>query len=180
MIEYTVAKRYAKALFDVARDANEVKAYGEQVRTLADELEAHENLRQVLYGSLFTGESRKAILSEIANKLALDKNVRNFAMLLVDKNRLRYLPAIATEYRRAADEAAGRTRGKVRTAIDLDPKAQERIAAKLSEIVGREVVCNFETEPELLGGVRAEIGSLVLDGTVRTQLDRLTHMLEQG
>lgn len=220
MIDQTVARRYARALLDVAVDQSTAEAIkgelsemakqidaegsfksiiaagetvaelvleqqvvtviGHQLEELCAIIESHEDLHKILYAGLFEAAQRKEIVRSLCERAGALPQVRNFLLLLIDKDRLRYLPVISQLYRESADEMAGRVRGKVISAAELSGDEQQKIEDKLGDYVGRKVQCTFDIDADVLGGVRAEVGSLVVDGTVRAQLDRLTQTLGQG
>jgi F-type H+-transporting ATPase subunit delta len=98
----------------------------------------------------------------------------------VDKNRIRYVPDIASLYRELADEAAGRARVHLITAQELSKKKLKELTEGLQGFVGKQVIMEVETDPSLIGGVVARIGGMVYDGSVKTQLERLKETLTKG
>lgn len=180
MINRALSRRYAHALLDLASEEKAVDSFGAQAAEMAAVVSGHADLSKVLYGGLFATSQRKAIVEELCKKLGSAPSVRKFLLLLVDKDRFQYLPAVVEEYRAMADERAGIARAKVRSASALDDSTKKGISAGLGKYTGRQVECSFETDPALLGGIRAQIGGLVLDGSIKAQLERMTQTLKQG
>jgi len=98
--------------------------------------------------------------------------------VLVDRNRLGILPDIARLFRDMADEKAGRVRGMVVSAVPLEPQSIRQLESTLSRVVQKQVVLETRVDHEVLGGVSTQVGSVVFDGTLRTQLDDLKRALQ--
>jgi F-type H+-transporting ATPase subunit delta len=100
--------------------------------------------------------------------------------LLLERDRLTYLSAIVSCYRRLLDEAKGRVEAKVVGASWLDTAMVERLREVLHGISGKEVVLHQETDPRLIGGVVVELGGKIYDGSVRTQLEKMKERITRG
>lgn len=180
MIDQRLARRYARALLDVARGENAIEKYGDEIAVFSGLVEGHADLSKILFGGLFSIADRKALVKKFAEKTGASKAVTNFLLLLVDKDRMRYLPEIVAQYRESADDLAGRARARILSAAQLDEAYRKQLTEQLGKVVSRKVEAAYEVDPSVLGGVRAEIGSYVIDGTVRAQLARLTQKLQQN
>jgi F-type H+-transporting ATPase subunit delta len=100
--------------------------------------------------------------------------------LMLEKNRLAIIPDVRNFYEKLLDEMAKISRAKVTSAIPLTEEAVEAIKASLEQTVGQSIVVETEIDPELIGGVVARVGDLVLDGSVRTQLASIKETLIKG
>ncbi|MEM1348211.1 MAG: ATP synthase F1 subunit delta [Myxococcota bacterium] len=168
-----VAKRYAQALLDLGVEQEAFEAYGEQLGALAGAFTQSHDFRSTMLDPSVGLEDRKAIMAQIADKYSMAPMVKNFSLLLLDKDRLRYLEAIASEYQRLADEFAGRVRGVVTSAQPLNTAQVAKLEKNLSRMTGKTVALRQEIDESLLGGVVARVGSVVLDGSVHTQLESM-------
>lgn len=172
--------RYAKALFGLASEEGRVEPLRQELDRLIEAMRASPELRDVLMRPLHPAAERRAALRGVAAPLALSPLLVNFCSFLIDQRRTRDLEAIRDDYVRLAEEAAGRMRGEVVTAAPLASAQLERLRAALSRRTGREVELSVRVDPALLGGVRAQVGDLVFDGSLRTQLERLRASLTGG
>ena len=180
MINRTIARRYAKALMNIGEEDGKYDTYGEEIDAFTTLFQREEQLREVLNNPAFSILRRQAIIQEIGKRLSLSPLTINFLHLLVDKNRMRYLPDITVLYRELADEAAGRARVKLITAHELSKQKLKELTTGLQNLVGKQVVMEVETDASLIGGVVARIGGMVYDGSVKTQLERLKQTLTKG
>jgi F-type H+-transporting ATPase subunit delta len=110
---------------------------------------------------------------------AVEPSLANTLRLLVDRNRLTYLPDIARVYREMADARAGRVRGHVTSATKLPQETLEMLRKNLQQITQRDVILESTEDAKLLGGMSAQVGSVLFDGSVRTQLEQLRRELKQ-
>ena len=177
MINRKIARRYAKALMNIGLEDGNYDRYCEELDTFTAIFQQEEHLREVLRNPTFNIPRRQAIIEEIGKRLSLSPITVNFLQLLVDKDRMMYLPDVAVLYRELVDDAAGRARVKLATAHDLSQKKIEELTKGLQALVGKQVIMEVETDSSLIGGVVARIGDTVYDGSVRTQLAQLKEIL---
>jgi len=174
VIEGSLARRYAKALLELAQEAQAADPVGAQLDafvTLCNQGDAR--LLGVMNNPSFTPSERKAVLDAILPQLPLHPTLRNFVRLVLDKNRFGAMPDIAREYRALADAAANRVRATVTTAAPASPALQKDIAAALAATTGKAVLLEVKVDPSLLGGMVARVGSRVFDASLRTRLETL-------
>jgi F-type H+-transporting ATPase subunit delta len=174
------ARRYAKALFQLAEEAGRVIEVRGELEALASVLADHRELSGVLLRPLHPVAQRRAVLAAVADRLGASPLFKSFLSFLIDRRRLLQLDVIGAEYGRLADERAGLTRATVRAATELTDEQLERLRRALSARVGREVVVAVEVDPDLLGGLVAQVGDVVYDGSLRTQLRQLRESLAGG
>ncbi len=116
------------------------------------------------------GDRRKRLLNEITTALVFDRRVANFVGILIDRNRLPLLDEVIAAYQRYLDDKLGIVRAQVTAARSLDAAEQRDLSAKLEEITGKQVRMEVAVDPSLIGGVIAQVGSTIYDGSVRHQL----------
>jgi F-type H+-transporting ATPase subunit delta len=117
------------------------------------------------------------VLEQILPRVAPTPEVQRLALLLLERRRILLLPAIARAYRDFADAHTGRVRAKVTSAEPLSAAALDRVRRSLEERTGKKVIVEPAVDAGLIGGVVAQVGDLVLDGSVRTQLADLRQKL---
>ncbi|MBI1996819.1 MAG: ATP synthase F1 subunit delta [Deltaproteobacteria bacterium] len=172
MIEGSLARRYTRALFQLARETGQEEKIGQEIEQLYAVFSGSE-LQGALTNPAFPMDSRKRILIQVANGLQLSVLSIHFLSLLLERDRLLHLPGIVNCYRRLLNEAKGRVEAKVVSAAGLEATMVERLREQLKGISGKEVVLQQETDPTLLGGLLVELEGKVYDGSVRTQLEKM-------
>jgi F-type H+-transporting ATPase subunit delta len=179
MLTGSIARRYAKALFTLASEGGRVEAWSDALQTLKAAVEGSPDLRDVLSNPVYSREQRRAIVERLASALSLDREPTNLLYLLAERNRLGHLAGLVDTFRDLADAHLGRVRARVTSAVPLDPAAVSAIAEKLAAATHAKVIVDRAVEPALLGGVVAQVGSVVYDGSLRTQLEDLRQALKR-
>jgi F-type H+-transporting ATPase subunit delta len=166
----SVARRYARALFDLGVDKGNFEALGQDLANLAQLYAESRELRQTLENPVFKASQKRKIVETVVPRVTQNPVVRNFALLLVDRGRINTLPLIARAYQEMTDKQLGRVRATVTSAKPLDPATESEIQRALERRTGKKVLMKSEVDPTLIGGVVARVGDLVLDGSLRTRL----------
>jgi F-type H+-transporting ATPase subunit delta len=179
MIVGSIARRYAKALFELAVEQGKVDAWSAALQSLKQAVEASAELRDVLENPIYTKDQRRAIVARLVSALRLEAEPANLLYLLGDRGRLAQLAAVVDEFGTLADAKLGRLRARVTSAVPLDPATATHIADRLARATRAQVILDAHVDPEILGGVVAQVGSLTYDGSVRTQLEDLRRSLKQ-
>jgi F-type H+-transporting ATPase subunit delta len=180
MVNVSIARRYARALLDVAAEVTRTDAVADQLSDFVKALEQSSELSDVFLNPAYTRAQRNQVLESLIKMMGtVEPTLANTLRLLVDRNRLIYLPDIARVYREMADARAGRVRGHVNSATKLPPETLEMLRKNLQQITQRDVILESKEDPKLLGGLSAQVGSVLFDGSVRTQLEQLRRELKQ-
>lgn len=182
MTENVVARRYAKALFAVAKKSSEsdLDAFGKSLAELADVLDQAPEAMGFFKNPTFGADEKKAVLNELMGKLSVDPTVKNFCDLLADKERLPVLPAIAEVYKKMLEDEQGVVSGSLVTAVELSHERKKQIKDELAGKAGKELVLDFSVDKDILGGVVLKVGDKVLDASLRAQLHILKEKIKRG
>jgi F-type H+-transporting ATPase subunit delta len=167
-----VGTRYAKALLEVVIQANPQQTL-EQLRTLADLIKTSPELHTALLSPAVSPSRKRAVVGRLLEPMNVAPAVRNFLFVIIDHRRITELPAIVEAFDVLLDEKLGFIRAHVASAHELDEPQRANLGEKLSKIAGKQAKLNYTTDPSLIGGVVARVGSTVYDGSVRGQLERL-------
>ncbi len=168
----SIARRYAKAIAEIARDEGSLEQTGADLQNLAA-IAADAGVASQLANPLLSAPTRRAIARAIADQLGLRPTTRNFLCLLADHQRLDHLIGIAANYERLVDRALGRVRARVTSIAPLTPEQEGELVASLARLTGKTVLVEHQIDPDLLGGLLVEVEGKVYDGSVRTQLQLL-------
>jgi len=178
MVNVSVARRYARALLEASAPGALV-GIADQLGAVAGLMASNPDLADVIRNPAYSRAQRHGVVEGMIQLLKAESPVlSNFLRLLVDRHRLEILPDVARLFRDMADEKAGRVRGTVVSAVPLDPESIRQLASTLSQLVQKQVVLDTRVDREVLGGVSTQVGSVVFDGTLRTQLDDLKRALQ--
>ncbi|PDO10387.1 MAG: hypothetical protein BLM47_07610 [Candidatus Reconcilbacillus cellulovorans] len=173
-----VARRYARALFEIARERGAVERYGEQLRAIAGALTADADLYRLLRHPGIAVETRlRWVDGAWAGRV--DEPVLRLFKFMIRRRREDAWIAVAGEYGRLEDEALGRVRARVRTAFPLSEAELSALASAFERKIGKKVLPEQEVDRGLIGGLQVRIGDRLYDGSVRGKLERLKRSLER-
>jgi F-type H+-transporting ATPase subunit delta len=174
------AKRYARALFDLATERRETEAVGRDLATAVAAF-ADATLQEHFGNPWVPVAVKRATATEVASRLGVSQLVRDFVGLLAARGRLHHIEEIGGAYRDLDDAARGRVRATVRTAVPLTEGERTTLAVRLSApLGGKQVLLEETVDRTLLGGFVAQAGSTVLDGSLDGQLARIRERLARG
>jgi F-type H+-transporting ATPase subunit delta len=166
----TSSKRYAQAVFQIARDKNTLAQWQVELKKLARLLDSAEFI-SVIENPKVPFELKSKFLKELLGKT--DSLVLNLGYLLIIKNKFKYTGQIAEEYDRLFNEYRGIKNAEVTTATAIDESEQKKVTSQLERILGSKVVTVFNVEPAIIGGIIARIDGTLIDGSIRSKLENL-------
>ncbi|MER3419578.1 MAG: F0F1 ATP synthase subunit delta [Chloroflexota bacterium] len=169
-----LARRYAEAVFAIAREHRTEDQWRDDLRSLAD-LVRHPQAGRFLTSFRVRREEKRRLLERALDVSPL---AMNLALLLLQRERLALAPRIAAAYEHMLDAARGVAHAEVTTAVPLAPEDERTVAEHLRRLTGaREVRLTTRVDPAIIGGVIARLGDRLIDGSTRTRLIQLRRTL---
>ena len=168
-------RMYARALLEAAQDGDRVGAVQEDLGDFVASVRDLPELRALLHNPQLDPRAKVSVLSEILG--GVDELVRNFLLLLTENGRTGELEDIQREFDRLVAAEAGELTLELTTAIELSDEEARDIVAEIERASERTVDVTRKVDPELLGGVVLQVGSLRLDASLRGRLERLRREL---
>lgn len=173
----TLARPYANAAFERAQTTERLSDWSDMLSALTSVVR-HEDMQKLIGNPLLTRDKLVELMLA-ASESYLDAEGRNFVRLLAEKHRLSLVPYIAALYEARRAEAERRMKVQVYSAVELTEERKSALARALSTRLNREVALECKTEPGLIGGVLIQAGDLVIDRSVRQQLQQLQHSINR-
>ncbi|HET6455635.1 MAG TPA: F0F1 ATP synthase subunit delta [Armatimonadota bacterium] len=171
-----LARRYAGALFETAKDADLIDQVESDLGLLTFTLESTPRLKETLTHPLIPPERKKEIVADL-----LDERVQgvtlHFLDLLIDKRRTEILEDVEEEYVRLANEYRNVMPVMVTSAIPLTCDEKSALRKVLEQSTGKTIELQLEEDPKIIGGLTIQIGDTVIDGSVRGYLEALREQL---
>jgi len=170
-----IAEVYARSLFEVASEHNELDTVKEQLGQFADVLTANRQVAIFFFSPYFSSDEKKAGL-----KRALDGALpifENFLEALIERHRMPTIFRIRTRYDQMWDKANKRLAVSVTTAVPLDPGTVESIGARIGEQTGEQIELTATVDPDIVGGIVLRVGNRIMDASIRTRLDHLRQVV---
>ncbi len=174
----TAARRYAEAAFEVAVRDDAVEAWRKELDTAAA-IVADERVGRALANPSIPLDTRIATAESILGKL-VSAPVLNLIRLMLRRGRIEELPRLAAEFRRLDDERQGIVRATATSALPLTPDEVTALTKRLAQTTSGRVELDTEVDRNLLGGLVVRLGDRLIDGSVRSRLERLRNQLVSG
>lgn len=171
----TAARPYARAAFDVATKHNEIQKWTEMLSFMTA-VAYDPTMREVLDNPKLTTQQTAEIFIEACGQ-QMDERGKNFINLLAENERIVLLPEISVLYHHYRSKAEGTVEAEVISANEVSGSELEKIAASLKQRLGKEVRLTSRVDSTLIGGAIIRAGDLVIDGSVRGRLDKLSTAL---
>ena len=178
-----VAARYAKALVEVVAapaSKSDPALVLAQLHSIRELIESSAVLRTALASPAVAPSRKRAVMKRLMEPMNLLPHVRNLVYVLIDHRRVDHLGSILEAVETLFDERLGFVRADVASARELSAAQKASLEAQVALVAGRQAKVRFTTDPALIAGVVAHVGSKVYDGSVRGQLDRLRARLGRG
>jgi F-type H+-transporting ATPase subunit delta len=172
-----VAKRYAKALFQLAQDKGLVEETESQLNLIVEVIKSNADVRAFLTAPNITLEAKKQTLLQ-AFGTQVSPIVLNLVGLLIERGRDGELAAVLAAYLQVAGEKLGRADAEVVSFQPMTDGEQSKLADKFGALLGKSVRVSNSVNPNLLGGLTVRIGDTLYDGSLRGKLDRLDKTLQ--
>ena len=171
---------YAEALFEAAREREELEEVLGDLQEFVEALHESEELRLFFYGGQIPEREKRRAIDALTEDMSL--STRNFLKILSDNGREEILEEVLVRYEELVKEHLGKIEVEVTTAVELSEEELERVRERLGKMLeGREVILHTSVDPDILGGAVFRFGGRMVDGSVRGQLMSLREeMLERG
>lgn len=180
MIGLVLAKRYARAVIDLAQDRNLAGRVGEDLENITAAFNVSPELTFIMSDPTISIPEKKKILDAIMEKTGSEELTRRFINVVLEKNRIAGIGKISEAYRDIADELENRVRTRVVVASPLGKPEEKKIRDALTKLTGKDVILQVEVDEKILGGIVAYVGSQVYDWSLSNQLERLKESLSSG
>ena len=175
MSEENVARVYARALFDAAREAHVVEPVGRDLGDFVAALAASASLRDVLANPQVEASAKQRVLVEITREG--QPLVANTLQLLLERDRFGLVAELREAYEALAATEADLVKVEVTSAMELTAAAREKITARVAEAAGRRVELAARVDPDIIGGLVLRVGDVIVDGSVQARIRQLRRRL---
>jgi F-type H+-transporting ATPase subunit delta len=175
-----VARRYAAPLADVAIAHNKADELDSELSMFAEMIGTNRELSDLFASPIIPQTSKREVLDAIIKRARPGELTANLLRTLLRNYRLQYVRAVHEEFRREMNLRKGIVVAKIATAAPVAPSERESLSRTLHQMTGKQVQFEFKIDPSLIGGVVTRVGSMVYDGSVKTQLQEIEQRLKQG
>ncbi len=173
-----VARVYADALFDVAKEKGKLDEIGGQLDEFVDALEGDRDLQVFFFSPYFSSAEKVDGLKRAID--GADTELVNFLELTIEKNRMTEIFRIRRQFEQLWKHENKRIDVTVTSAVELDPAVVKRIGEEIERQTGRKVELASRVDDDILGGIVLQVGNMVLDASIRSRLEKLKKSVAQA
>ena len=178
MSQGVIARRYAKALINLAE--KDLENTGKSLTALADVFSNSAELSEVLSDTKVSSQIKQNVLKIILKKIKVSKLVDTFIRYLLAKRRIVLLPNIERAFNLFLQEKLGRIEAGITVAQEISEVTVGKLEKAISRYSGKEVTVKITIDPAIIGGIVTRIGSVVIDGSIHTQLNQIRQSIIRG
>ncbi len=175
-VKHPAVNIYARALLEVAKDADAVEAIGEELVILRDEVLSIPDARVFFESPKINRADKRDVLKKTL-KGKISDTVLNFLQVLIDRGRQFQFDQIVEEYLDLVQEYSGKIHVEIGSAVPLDASSKERLVKLLSEKLNKQVTSKERVDETLLGGLTIRVGDTVVDGSLRSRLEEIREQI---
>ena len=168
-----LAGRYATALFELADQEKALDQVAQDLRTLGGMIDESADLKRLIRSPVLSRDAQGAAMRSLLERAELSAMTRNFVGLVARNRRLFALPGMISGYLQLLAERRGEIRAEVTAAQEMSPAQVTAINDQLKRAVGSKVAVDIRVDPAIIGGLVVKVGSRMVDGSLRSKLQRL-------
>ncbi|WP_165354654.1 F0F1 ATP synthase subunit delta [Tropicimonas sp. IMCC6043] len=178
-ISSTIAKRYALAMFELARDEGKFAALEADTDTLLAALESSDDFKAMIASPVYSRDEQAAAITALADAMSLDGTTKNALALMASKRRLFVLPQLLAALRAMIAEEKGEIAAEITSAATLSDAQAAALTEMLKSRFGKEIKLNTTVDERLIGGLIVQVGSKMIDTSVRARLASLQNAMKE-
>ncbi len=175
----SVSGRYAKALFDLAREDSRLDEVDAELGDFLAALDESADLERLISSPVFSRSEQENVLARVLEKMQISGLTPRFFALLIKNGRLNYIRAIIRDYRRLLAEERGEITAEICSAVKLSPAQIKKLQSALKTLTGRKTSIRQSVDETLLGGLVVKLGSRMYDSSLRTKLFNLQRVMKE-
>jgi len=175
--ERVVARRYAKALLEIGSRENRIEDIYRELVQVQSLFKEYPEFWKAVSLPIYPMENRRNVLKSVLEKSGFSNSITRFFEILVEKDRIGLISTIFSIFQELADRAQNRVRGTLYAAEPMKDEDFEKVKKALSDYLEKELILEKDVDSSLIGGIKAQIGGIVIDGSVQGQLNRYREKL---
>ncbi|UWR23122.1 F0F1 ATP synthase subunit delta [Sulfitobacter sp. S190] len=174
-----IAERYATAVYDLAKEADKVKAIETDLTALNDALTTSDDFRALIHSPIYTRDQQASAIAALSTKMNLSPMMGNTLALMAQKRRLFVVPQLVQTLRDIIAEDKGEVTADVTSAKALTKTQADKLAKSLKASTGKTVTLNQTVDESLIGGLVVKVGSKMIDTSIRSKLNSLQNAMKE-
>ena len=175
-----ISQRYALALYDLSKEKNQTEEFITNMTAFIKIFNSNKDLKNFVKNPTYSVENQKIVFDKILTSMNLNKMVKNFFSLLILKKRMFFLNTIIDEFLKIISHNKGEISGSLITAKEIDEKVTNDIEKEISNNIKRPIKLKSKVDETLIGGLIIQIGSLMIDTSIKNKLQKYKKLMNEA
>ena len=171
------ANRYALALYELAKENSELEVVEKNIKEILDIFNASADLKNFVKNPTQSQSSQLDVLNKISIEMKLSKIIKNFLSILVNKRRIFFLNTIFLNFLSLVSKKRGELKASLISSKNLTNEELNNLNTELSQAMGTAVAFNYKVDENLIGGLKLQIGSLMVDTSIKNKLKKYEQIM---
>ena len=166
------SERYSRALFEVAQEASELEKIENDIKNFASLLINNLEIKNFIHNPTQSKENQNNVIKLLAEKLNFSRSLKNFMFLLIEKRRIFFVEKIIDSFLKLCSQKRGEVKASLVSSKELSETEIEIISKDLSASMGSTVKFDYKVDKELIGGLKLQLGSFMIDASIKNKLNK--------
>ena len=171
------SERYARALFEVSSEVSELDKVENDIKNFQSLIRFSEEIEVFLKDPTQSVAQQIKVINLLSDKLNFSKNLKNFFLLLIEKRRIFFIQKISESFLKLCSKRRGEIKAVLISSKDLSKPELDKISKELSEVIGSILKFDYKIDKELIGGLKLQVGSFMIDTSIKSKLSKLEQTL---
>jgi F-type H+-transporting ATPase subunit delta len=171
------SERYAKAMLDIAQENKELTSVEKGISELSEIYNSNSEFKNFIKNPTHSLENQIEVINKISELMNFPKILKNFLSVLVMKRRIFFLKKIISSFMHLSATKRGELSAQLISSKNLIPEDLKKISNELSKVIGSEINFNYKVDQSLIGGFKMQIGSLMIDTSLKNKLKKYEQIM---
>ena len=166
------SERYSRALFEVAKENNELESIEKDIKNFMSLLKNSLEINNFIHNPTQSKENQNTAIKLLTEKLNFSKSLKNFMFLLIEKRRIFFVKKIIDSFLKLCSQKRGEVKASLISSKELSVTELENISKELSSSTSSIIKFNYKVDKELIGGLKLQLGSFMIDTSIKNKLNK--------
>ena len=166
------SERYSRALFEISRDSNELEKVEIDIENFQSILSSSSDIKNFIKDPTHSKDQQNKVINFISEKFGFSNNLKKFFLLLIHKRRIFFIKKILDSFQRLCSKKRGEIKASIISSKELTQKELTEISKDLSLSTGSTLKLDYKLDKNLIGGLKLQLGSIMIDTSIRNKLNK--------
>ena len=166
------SERYSRALFEVAKETSDLEKIEKDIKIFQSLLNSSLEIKNFIHNPTQSKDNQNNVIGLLAEKLSFSKNLKNFFFLLIEKRRIFFIAKIIDSFLKLCSQKRGEVKASLISSKELSEVEIENISRDLSSSMGSIIKFDYKVDKELIGGLKLQLGSYMIDTSIKNKLNK--------